>query len=100
MPVSLAQMAARSATVTASTPVGDVTLTYAPHKFTTAALVQLDETQVARCAALADIIQSWDVYVDADMTQLVPIDAEHLQALSIDLTSAFVSAIFKDMRPN
>lgn len=100
MPVSLAQMAARSASVTASTPAGDIALTFSPGKVTTAALVQMDDTQVARCAALADILQSWDVYEDDAMTQLVPIDAAHLEAFGIDITSAFVSAIMKAMRPN
>lgn len=100
MPVSLANIAARSTSATISTPLGDINITFDPNKVTTAACTQMDAGLAERCAALADILQSWDVYEDAGMTQLFPLDAPHLEMLSIDVLRAFTLGVMEHMRPN
>ena len=100
MPVSLAQMAARSTSATISTPLGDINIVFDPNKVTTALCVQMDASLQERCAALASVIVSWDVYDDAVMTQPTPIDEAHLAQFSIDVLRALTVGIMDAMRPN
>ncbi len=98
MPVSLANMAARSTSATITTPVGDIVVGYDPNKVTTKAVAQMDTDLVQRAAALAGIIHSWDVYEDEAMTQLAPIDADHLESFGIDVLAALMLGVMGDMR--
>lgn len=98
MPISLAQMAANTATVTFQYAGCDVSVTYAPGLINDAAISALDAGFAERSAELAQLIKAWDVLDDSGNPY--PIDADHLGSLDIKFKSALVRAMMGDMRPN
>lgn len=100
MPVSLAQMAANTASVTFQVDSDSCTVVYFPAKITTDVLTRLNTSYEERNAALPEILKSWDVYEDADMANLLPIDEASLKALGVPFGILLVRAISDDMRPN
>lgn len=110
MPVSLAQLARNTASVTF--PVGEETVlvNYYPARVTERVVSRMlalqslsEENAVAGFAEfnqiLATLIESWDVYEDDEQTKMFPLDAERLSDLPIFFRVRAIQAIVGDMRP-
>ncbi len=96
MPVTLAQMAARSASTSFQWEGETVTVAFAPGKVTDTLLVQLDAGNAQRNAALVSVITSWDVLNDDG--SMFPLDANRLADLPIDFKAAVMFAVLDEMR--
>ena len=98
MPVNLANMATKEASVTLA--IGDETLTiiYYPNKVTTKSITIIDSSLDGLCEELCGIIKSWDL-LNEDGT-MYPLDAESLQSLGIGVLMQIARAISRDVRPN
>ena len=111
MPLSLVEVAANSATVAIAW--GDdpnaLTVEYYPGRITEKALsiAQMMGDNLTDIVAgfrsfnevLADMIKSWDLYVDAERTQLFPIDAARFPEIPVGLRQAVFKGIMSDVRP-
>lgn len=109
MPVTLAKIAANTASVTLAVGAESVTITYYPGRVTekTIALTQAmasmtGETMAASYArfneALAGLIQRWDVLED-DGATMFPLLPERLADLPVGFRIQVMSAILGDLRP-
>jgi hypothetical protein len=109
MPVSLAQIASNSATVTLHFQAGDLTIEYYPLKITDEMLAQLMSwaTVTDADAALAnfrhlnemmvEIIKFWDLLGQDD--QIITLTVPHMSRLSPILKLLIVQEIQRDIRP-
>lgn len=109
MPLTLAKIAANTATVTLAVGEDTATIVYFPGRVTEKAIAVLnsfssmDETNLqagfrAFNAELVKLIQSWDVLED-DGT-MFPLDADRLSELPVTFRVQVLSAILGDIRPN
>jgi hypothetical protein len=110
MGVTLAKIAANTATI--HVPIGDdvVNITYYPGRITehTMAACQIDGSTTDEVMSsfdgynetLCSIIKSWDIYEDDEQTKLLPVDVEHFAALPLAFRGAIYQTIMVDIRPN
>ena len=104
MPISLSALTADRRTV--RVPFGDdtLTLTYRPSavnaKQEARELEEREKGQhlMAQARSLAEIVESWDVL--GDDGQPLPVSAEVLAGLGLDVTSKLTRAILDDLLPN
>ena len=100
MPITLAKMAANTASITFNIGADTVTVVYYPGRVSDSAIAKMDASADEFNQTLASLIQSWDIYEDTDQTQLLPIDADHLSALGRSYRMQIARAIVRDIRPN
>lgn len=112
MPVSLAKIAANTATVKFLWGEDDVNIVYRPGLVTEKIFTTLnhlnedgatDEEALAGFGSLNDIlarlIVSWDVYEDAEQSVMFPIVASRLAELPIMFRGRIIKEIVSDIRP-
>lgn len=100
MPITLAKMAAATASITLAIGPDSVTIVYYPGRVSDSAIAKMDASADEFNQTLASLIQSWDIYADDEQTQLLPIDAEHLTELGRSFRLQIARAIVRDIRPN
>lgn len=109
MPVTLAQIAANTASVTFAVGNETVTIVYYPGRVTEKTIAQTEamktmtgETMEARYSAfntaLAGLIQSWDVMEDDGVT-MWPLEPGRLAELPVGFRMQVIGAILGDLRP-
>ena len=111
MGISLAKIAANTASVTFSVGEDTVTIEYYPSRITEKTYSQLQavdglntsnipESFAALNDALASLIKSWDVYEDEAQTMLFPIEAARFPELPVQFRMQLLQAVLGDIRPN
>jgi hypothetical protein len=114
MPVSLTQIANKTATVTfcvGGDPDASLTVTYNPGLLTEKVFAQLQRLQDSKDTnealdgfrslnnILCKLISSWDAYEDEEQTVTIPITPDRLADLPIEFRMEVLSALMNDMRP-
>lgn len=119
MGITLSQIAANTAQVTFEVTLTDesgttgrqpVTVVYYPGRVTEKAIAQLQgfsaltaDSVVGGLQAfngtLAHLIKSWDVFEDAEQTQMFPLDPARLAELPFVFRVQVITAIMGDLRP-
>ena len=98
MPVTFNQIASNTASVTIPIAnLGPVTIVYYPNKMTDKYVADLQAGNVDDNTLLIDLIKSWDIYEDEDMTVMVPI--ERINEFGYAFKVAVAMAIVNDLRP-
>ena len=116
MPISLAQMAANTKSVTFTTDQdgNTATIVYFPGKVTEKAISAMtafasmgEGSAPADVAAtfgdfnsmLVNLIKSWDVYDDAEQTIMFPLEAKRFAELPFAFRMQVLTSILQDIRP-
>ena len=108
MPVSFAQLANNTASVSFAVGEDTVTINYYPAHITEQTYAQMQsfggEDLVRGFGVLNDmlaqLIQSWDVFEDDAKTQMYPLAPDRLAALPISFRLQCITTILRDLRPN
>lgn len=110
MPITLAKIAANTASVSFAVAEDTINITYYPGRVTEKtisimnAFASMDESSMtsgfeAFNAMLASLIQSWDVFEDDAQTQMFPIDGARFPELPFGFRIEAMGAIMSDIRP-
>jgi hypothetical protein len=98
MPVTFQQIASNTATLTIVVEnVGPVTIVYYPNKMTDKYVAALQAGSVDDNTMLIDMIKSWDIFEDADMTIMFPI--ERMDEVGYAFKVQVAMAVVNDLRP-
>jgi ribonuclease PH len=98
MPVTFQQIASNTATLTINIAnVGPVAIVYYPNKMTDKYVAALQAGNVDDNTLLIDLIKSWDIYEDADMTIMFPI--ERMDEFGYAFKVQVAMAVVNDLRP-
>src|SRR6266568_3439945 len=98
MPVTFNQIASNTASVTIPIEnLGSVTIVYYPNKMTDKYVADLQAGNIDDNTLLIDLIKSWDIYEDDDMTVMWPLSRidEFGYSFKVDVAMAIV----EDQRP-
>lgn len=110
MPISFAQIASNTATVTVKVGEHSVHIDYYPGRVTErsiAIMYAFGSTDADTLAAnyrafngmLVSLIKSWDVFEDEEETVMFPLDAERMADLPVGFRMSIANAILEDLRP-
>jgi hypothetical protein len=110
MALTLAKLAATTASVTFTYQGEAITTEYYPSRITGKMLLEmqaLSTTEEANASAgfsrlsetLCHLIKSWTLYEDAEETVMFPLDPDRLAELPVSLISQAFNAIVTDNRP-
>jgi len=98
MPVTFHQIAANTATITIQVKnLGPVTIEYYPNKLSKKYVAEIEAGQVDDSQLLIDMIKSWDIYEDDDVTVMWPLARMDECGYAFKLQVAM--AIVQDIRP-
>jgi hypothetical protein len=113
MPLSLQNIASNTASVTFPYAGDTITVVYYPERITDKMLFSISGMSSGKDIenvldklggfneTIATLIQSWDLYEDAEQSIMVPIDAERFKSLSISFKKDVFLAIVEDIKgPN
>lgn len=98
MPITASNMARNEKTL--DVPVADetLTITYYPNLVTSKMIAQLDDALGGIHVGLASLIKTWDLMDDDG--NIIPINADNLEALGLPILLKISQAIARDIRPN
>ncbi len=99
MPVTLANMAAKVASMSMSWEGETLHIAYFPGKFTDSMLISIDGNTEQLNEVLIAVIQSWDLLLEPGGDP-IPLDKEHLDQVPYPLKLHIGYAIAVDIRPN
>lgn len=100
MPITLNKIANNIATTAFQVGEDIVNITYYPNRVTGKLVEQMEGSADELNALLASLIKTWDIFEDDAETILLPIDADHLDALGLPIEIMIGQAILGDMHPN
>jgi hypothetical protein len=105
MSITIAKIAANTATCSFQWGEDTVNVEYFPSQVTESTLAEMDKLSstvkgdlASFNAILLKLIKSWDVMEDAE--NMFPVDADHLAMLPLKFRMVLVRTIVQDIRPN